>query len=591
MQEQECRASAPTTETTAAPVAGAIWADLRCLALLVLLVVAVRAWQITHTEVASRDSISYIRMAWQMEHAPWREVLLASPQHPGYPLAVLGMSLPVRRFLPDDLPRAWQLSAQLVSALASVLLLVPMFYFGREVFDRRIAFWSCLLFHCLPTSGKIMSDALSDTLFLLFACCGLWLASLALRRRSWRLFALTGLAGGLAYLTRPEGALLLGATGLVLIAAQCNRRWRQSWRNVFVSGAALTLTALAVMTPYMLVIRGLTVKNTPNIMIHQQRPDADWENRLRPQQPQASEPHAQSMLSGSTLLAMWWPNGDPRFDEIARNIHNIKDLANFQPPPRYLWALKAFIIEGGKGFFYVVWLPALLGLWWFRERFRQVPGVWVGSLTCLALGGLLYRMAEKMGYLSDRHLLLLILCGMYWAVAGTLVLGEKLAVGAARLWPALAGRRWTDARTWSLALLLLFVLAPLPRTLNRLHAERAGFRSIGYWLAKNTESGDYIEDPYCWAYYYAGRVFVEGCQGLKKHQPSCFYVVLEESPNQHLRLISLPKALDDVLATRGAKIIHSEDVRRGRGKATLQVWEVPGPYHWTPPPTLPMQRN
>ncbi|MGH7169263.1 MAG: ArnT family glycosyltransferase, partial [Gemmataceae bacterium] len=282
MQEQECRASAPTTATTAAPVAGASWADLRCLAILVVLVMSVRAWQIAHTEVASRDSISYIRMAWQMEHAPWREVLPASPQHPGYPVAVLGMSLPIRHFLPDDLPRAWQLSAQLVSALASLLLLVPMFYFGREVFDRRIAFWSCVLFHCLPTSGRIMSDALSDTLFLLFACSGLWLATVALRRQSWRLFALTGLAGALAYLTRPEGALILGATGLVLIGVQVNRRWRQSWRNVLVSGAALTLTALAVMVPYMLVIRGLTVKNTPNIMIHQQRPGADWENQLRP---------------------------------------------------------------------------------------------------------------------------------------------------------------------------------------------------------------------------------------------------------------------------------------------------------------------
>ena len=160
--------------------------DLRCVAILVLLVVAIRGWQITHTEVASRDSISYIRIAWQLENGPWRQVFPSSPQHPGYPLAVLGMSLPVRHFLPDDLPHAWQLSAQLVSALASVLLLVPMYFFGREVFDRRIAFWSCVLFQCLPTSGKIMSDALSDTLFLLFACSGLWLASLALRRNSWR---------------------------------------------------------------------------------------------------------------------------------------------------------------------------------------------------------------------------------------------------------------------------------------------------------------------------------------------------------------------------------------------------------------------
>ena len=189
------------------------WADLRCLAILVLLVVAIRTWQITHTEVASRDSISYIRIAWQLGHGDWREVMPHSPQHPAYPLAVLAMSLPVRQFIPDDLPRAWQLSAQLASALASVLLLVPMFYLGRELFDRRVAFWACLLFQCLPTSGKVMGDGLSDTLFLLFACAGLWLACVALRRGSWIAFALTGLAGGLAYLTRPEGALIVGAPG------------------------------------------------------------------------------------------------------------------------------------------------------------------------------------------------------------------------------------------------------------------------------------------------------------------------------------------------------------------------------------------
>ena len=357
-----------------------------------------------------------------------------------------------------------------------------------------------------------------------------------------------------------------------------------------VSGAALTLAALAVMAPYMLVIRGLTVKNTPNIMIHQQRPDADWENRLRPPQAPQGEPEARGTQPGSTLLAMWWGPGDPSFDALAKNITDINALHSMRPPSRYFWALKAFVVEAGKGFFYVVWMPAFLGLWWFRDRFRQVPGVWVGTLTCLALSGLLYRMAEKMGYLSDRHLLLLILCGIYWAVAGLFVLGDKLAQGAARLWPALAGRRWTDGRTWSLGLLLLLALAPLPRTLSRLHAERAGFRSVGDWLARHTAPGDFIEDPYCWAYYYAGRVFVEGCQGLEMHKPSCFYVVLEKSRNRHPRLISLPKAVEDVLHKKGATVIHSKDVRRGRDKVTLQVWEVPGPYHWAPLPGLPGQR-
>lgn len=592
MQEPEPRASAPTMETPTKSAVGSIWADLRCLAILVVLVVVIRGWQITHTEVASRDSISYIRIAWQLGHDPWRKAMTESPQHPGYPLAVLAMSLPVRHYFPDDLPRAWQISAQLVSVLASVLLLVPMFYLGREMFDRRVAFWACVLFQCLPSSGKIMGDGLSDTLFLLFACLGLWLATLALRRRSVWLFALTGLAGGLAYWTRPEGALVLGGAGLVLLGMQRSRVWRQEWRKVLIQGAALSLTALVVMSPYMLVIGGLTVKNTPNIMINQQRPDADWEQRLRPQPTQKkAESHTTIIRPGSALLASWFGPGDRSFDKIANTITDLRELDNYRQHSRYLWALKAFAYETGKGFFYVVWLPALVGLWWRRDRFLAVPGVWVSLFVCVALAGLLYRMAEKLGYLSDRHLLLIILCGCYWAVAGVFFLGDKLAVGAARLCPALAGRRWTDGRTWSLSLLLLLTVAPLPRTLSRLHAERAGFRSLGHWLAQNTLPGDYIEDPYCWAYYYAGRVFVEGCRGLPMHQPSCFYVIIEASRNRHPRLVSLDKAVKDTLHSRGAKVIHTEDTKRGRDRATLQVWEVPGPYLWTPMPALSSQRN
>ncbi|HEY7423909.1 MAG TPA: glycosyltransferase family 39 protein [Gemmataceae bacterium] len=557
--------------------------DLRCLALLVLLAAGLRAWQITHTEVVSRDSISYIRIAWQLEQESWREVLPHSPQHPGYPLTILGMSLPVRHFIPDDLPRAWQISAQLASALASVLLVVPMFYLGRELFTRRVAFWACVLFQCLPSSGKVMGDGLSDTLFLLFACVGLWMACVALRRGSWLAFALTGLAGGLAYLTRPEGALIVSSTGLVLLALQVSRRWRRSWKSVFVNGVALSAAALAVMTPYMVLIGGVTVKNTPNILMKQQRPDADWEGRLRPQAQKKAEWPARGWADGSTLLAIWWQPSKADLDKLEKMPP--EELRTLKPPRRYLWAFKALYVELGKGFFYMAWLPALLGLWWFRGRYRQAPGAWVLALVCLLFCALLYRMAEKMGYLSDRHLLLVVLCGVYLAVAGVIVLGEKLALGAARLRPALADSRWTDGRTWALALLLLLVLPPLPRTLERLHGERVGFRSVGRWMAEHTLEGDFIEDPYCWTYYYAGRVFVEGCKDLAVGQPPGFYVVLEETKNRHPHLVSLHSAIVHALQQKGSEVIHEEAVRRGK----IVVWRVPGVYQWQPLPELPWQ--
>lgn len=587
MQTHEPGASAQTTQNPAPPMARAVWADLRCLAILALLVVGLRAWQIAHTEVASRDSISYIRIAWQLERGDWRQVLRHAPQHPAYPLAVLAVSRPVRQLIPDDLPRAWQVSAQLASALASLLLVVPMFYLGRELFDRRVAFWACVLFQCLPSSGKVMGDGLSDTLFLLFACTGLWLACVALRRGSRLAFALTGLAGGLAYLTRPEGVLVVGATGLVLLGLQAGRRWRRSWGSVLVNGGVLSLGALAAMTPYMVLIGGLTVKNTPNIMMNQQRPDADWEGQLRPQPPKKGEPQTRGPAAGSTLLAIWWHPSEADLKKL-QNI-TPAELLKLKPPRRYLWALKAMYTELAKGFFYMLWLPALLGVWWFRGRSRLVPGAWVLALVCLLLCGLLFRVAEKMGYLSDRHLLLVVLCGAYPAAAAAIVLGHKFALGAARLRPALAGRVWTNGRAWALGLLLLLALVPLPRTLERLHGDRAGFRSVGRWMAEHTPAGNFIEDPYCWTSYYAGRVFVEGCSDLPAEPEPCFYVVLEESKNKHPHLVSLQAALLHTLREKNSEIVHKETVRRGKENVNIVVWKVPGPYQWEPLPGLPGQ--
>ena len=70
-----------------------------------------------------------------------------------------------------------------------------------------------------------------------------------------------------------------------------------------------------------------------------------------------------------------------------------------------------------KAFFFVLWIPALIGLVYFRDRFRTVPGAWMLLLLCVLLGGLLYRVAVRMGYLSDRHTILILACGVLWTTA------------------------------------------------------------------------------------------------------------------------------------------------------------------------------
>jgi hypothetical protein len=495
-----------------------------------------RGWQLSHTEVASRDSIGYIRIAWHLEHGPWGEAMRQAQQHPGYPLLLLGVSVPVRHFFHGDLATLMQLSAQLASALASVLLVVPMYFLGRELFDRRVGFWGALLFQCLPASGRGMADGLSEPFFLLAMASAFAFACVALRR-GWVVgFALCGLCGGVAYLTRPEGAVVVAATGLVLIGSQAARSWRRPWGRVAACSGALVLAALVVGGPYAWTIGKFTVKHTAEQIL---------------QLPTGGQPVA----APDPPLGAWWP-----------------DL-NDAPSRRTWWGFVTLLEVLSRAFFYVLWVPGLAGLWWFRDRLRRVQGSWVLLLVCLPLVFLLYRVARDLGYLSDRHALLVLLCGCYFVAAALLRTGKRVAGLVARRRPALAASAWARPRSWAVALAVVACAGPLPRTLERLHGDRSGFRDAGYWLAKNTAPGDYILDPYCWANYYAGRVFTEGVTGLEASLPPVFYLVVEQAENKHTRLAEHNAAM---IMKKYGTLINSFPVLRGKDKGAVEIYKITG---------------
>jgi 4-amino-4-deoxy-L-arabinose transferase-like glycosyltransferase len=439
-----------------------------------------------------------------------------------------------------------QLSAQLTSALASLLLVVPMFYLGVELFDRRAAFWATVLFQCLPTTGRLLPDGLSEPLFLLFAVTSLVLSMRSLRTGSVLGFLLAGLTGGLAYLTRPEGVLLVSAAGLVLVAAQGVRRWHRPWLRCLACGTALLLGALVVGGPFAWCIGGLTKKNTAEIVIRKLTVN-------QPRSPVAQPPsHA---TAGFTPFAAWW------------------NAPDHGPSERTGWALWSLADVLVRGFFYVAWVPALLGLWWFRDRFRSQPGPWVLLANGVPLVAALYSVAVVMGYLSERHTLLILLCGTYWATAAMGLIGDAVASRLSRSRPALAPTPWAQGNLWSAVLLLPLCAFPLLRTLAPLHADRAGFHAAGLWLAGHATLADHIEDPYSWANYYAGRVFLEGQAPTLPTTPSAlWYVVLERSSNQHTHLPEVAEA--ERRAAEGTPV-QRWPVRRGKERAEVVVYALP----------------
>jgi len=218
------------------------------------------------------------------------------------------------------------------------------------------------------------------------------------------------------------------------------------------------------------------------------------------------------------------------------------------------------------------------------------------GFLCLFQTLVLCRVGLVVGYVSERHVLIIVLCGLYWAVWAILTFPQYLAqsrkgakgtiLASLRL-----GARFDRQLSQSdppssilhplfpvlpVGILLAFMLACLPVSLQPLHANQVGHREVGLWLAEHTQPGDIIVDPFDWAYFYAGRVFQNRTPSLiLPDQPPKRYVVLETSRKPHPELIMLPEA--EQLAA-GAPVVYDWQPNRHQLKRRaqeVQIFAVP----------------
>jgi hypothetical protein len=529
--------------------------DVSRLVLLLALAASIHIWLIWHTEVTARDGVGFMRYAWQLGAQGWPEVLRENHHPPLYPLTILAVSRAVRwhasGLTTGNACATMQLSAQLASALAGTLLVVPIYFLGRRFFDRRVGSWAAVLFQCLPASSRVLGDALSEGVFLLLNATALVCALRAFDSRRPLWFALCGFLGGLAYLARPEGTLGLAAMGLVLLGMQAVPAWRWPWRRTVTCGACLALAAMAVGLPYSWVIHGFTNKTTAIEVL---------------QTAEATEPHLLPSEMPADRLVAAYP--------LALYGPGSKELHFFR---RHLWCLAAVAKEIVKGYHYVGWLPAVIGLYWFRDRFRT-PGAMVLAVLMLMHILAVWRVAYVVGYVAERHILLLVMGTSFWSVAAVLGCGEWLGAIAQRWAVRRAGMGHrlpysllVNGRVVPLVLVIGLAVSGLPKTLEPLHSNRAGYHAAGLWLAEHAQPGETILDPFCWVEYYAGQVFYQ-IDHRSAPQPPRF-VVLGGTLNEHRRLPLLPAAKHWAASGR---LVYQWDGEALKNKAEeVRVYEIP----------------
>jgi|SRR5579883_486132 len=523
--------------------------DYLRIAAVALVAIAVHAWLINHTALTARDSLGFARMALCLENpsaAPPNEDgrpknsldHIRSAEHPpGYPLAVWATDVGMRHISSRSAPDRALLSTQIANAIAAVLLVVPTYLIGRMLFSRNVGFAAALLFQVLPVPARVTSDGLTEGVYLLVTAVAIVLGVRAVRRPRISGFLLCGLATGASYLVRPEGLMVAAGPGLVALWLGLTRVWP---RDLALGRlAALVIGVGLISVPYIAVIGKLTNKKAGQELMN---------NPMGAPRPVfLGGPTSERTTTGLPLFAEWW--------------HEEKDAGK----SRNLWAMQAVFKEASKGANYIVWPLAIFAMVALRRRFATEPGLWVLVVLVACNFALLIYLAARVGYVSERHTLLLTLLACQFAAAGL----PLFAAGLGQLLPRIErlGVRITAA-----SILLAIVASSLPFAFKSMHNHREGHKHAGEWLAAHMTDNDAIVDPFCWAEWYAGRTLYRTSWNPEKSRNT--YVVWENTTTTpHSRLPVFPEAKRQK-DLPGSRVVYHWPENAPQEKAAIWVYKL-----------------
>lgn len=233
------------------------------LALVLLLAGGIRLWLLLQLPAVSRDGCGF---CWYAERLGQQgTAYLREPearQHPLYPLLILATQRLATAFGAPESPWTWQRCGQAV-AFAAGLSVVLLSGVLAGTLSRRLALplnpqavriVAMALAALLPLNAQLSANVMSDQVFLAFFLASVWLMSTdAGDRVPTSLWA--GILAGLAFLTRPEGAVLpLAAAGAAVIG------WLRGRRRRWAGALAVLIAFSIVASPYWVVVDKFTAK-------------------------------------------------------------------------------------------------------------------------------------------------------------------------------------------------------------------------------------------------------------------------------------------------------------------------------------------
>jgi hypothetical protein len=455
----------------------------RCLFAIAGLVALLHAVGIARTLLPAQDGLKFIRVAKQFQSQPWDDVVRGSDQHPLYS-ALIALAEPMVSLVLGHGPVAWRVAAQLVSAMAALATLIPLFGLARALFGERAALLATLVYALLPIPGAIGRDTLSDSLFLLVFVTTLRLGEVALRTGRLSAWIGTGLMSGVGYLVRPEILVVPVAVCLTALlprlapVGSAVRTIFQRPRSQAVPTArpglaefaGLGLSALLIVGSYALVKGEVSEKLSLRIG-------------------GALGSSQRAIRNAPALL----PKGldDRRFDFSPKEESREARLVG--SPRRTTVRL---VQQWAEGLSWIV-LPLFA---WGLFRSRTIEGSAVGrrlvGIYVILFSAVVIRHATSLGYLSGRHALTLVVVTVPWVGAGIWAWTRNWSVRM-RLGPKVT-------RLVAITALTALISLGVTVQVKGMHTSRWGHWAAGRWLIANATPDQSVLDTRGWAMFVRG---------------------------------------------------------------------------------------
>lgn len=445
----------------------------RGLPMIALLAALLHGVGIARSALPAQDGLKFLRVARQFHSDPWIDVVRGSDQHPLYP-ALIATSQPIVSAIVGPGEDSWRIAAQVVSAVASIALIFPLFALTRSLFDEATAVLAALLFVLLPLPSAVGHDTLSDPLALLAFTTAFALGESALRTRRLDSAIACGVASGLGFLARPEVAVVPFSVALAGILGAVRSREIAIRYEAIRGGrrlAGLSVAFLALVGSYTVVKGEVSEKLSLR-----------WAAAL----PSAHD--APALVERSLPAGL----NDPRWDFAA------KEESDHPPRLGLLEAIARFVARYSEAMGYVLVPLAAWGAW----RLRAGVGARLVAVYALVFSGLLSRHAMTFGYLSARHTFSLVIVALPFASAAILAMARGVR---ARLEARGADTPANRTIRRSLAVAAILALAVGVQLHRPPHPSRWGHGAAGRWLADRASAREKVLDTRGWATFVSGR--------------------------------------------------------------------------------------